>query len=73
MFECQLVPWDMVKHLLAKWCLVIAVKQDDTVDGTCCPRKDEAKGEGREVEHFVPIHNSVLNQELILCSGFIKH
>lgn len=47
MFECQLVPWDMVKHLLAKWCLVIAVKQD-TVDATCCPRKDEAKGEGHE-------------------------
>lgn len=47
MFECQLVPWDMVKHLLAKWCLVIPVKQDDTVDRTCCRREDEAKGEGQ--------------------------
>lgn len=44
MFECQLVPWDMVKHLLAKWCLVIAVKRDDTFDGTCCPGEDEGKG-----------------------------
>ncbi|CAB1439011.1 unnamed protein product [Pleuronectes platessa] len=30
-FECQLVPWDMVKHLQAKWCPVIALEQDDAV------------------------------------------
>lgn len=52
-FECQLVPWDMVKHLLAKWCLVIAVKRDDTVDGTCCPGEDKLKGEGHGVHTLV--------------------
>ncbi|TNN75217.1 hypothetical protein EYF80_014627 [Liparis tanakae] len=41
--ECQLVPWDMVKHLLAKWCRVIAVQRDDTLDGTCCPVEDRRK------------------------------
>lgn len=35
---------DVGKHPLAKRCPVIAVKQEDTSDGTCCPREDKAKG-----------------------------
>lgn len=64
MFECQLVPWDMVKHLPAKWCLVTAMKRDDTVDGTCCPGEDERKGAGHEDALFGPIYNSALQPEL---------
>lgn len=69
MFECQLVHRDMVKHLLAKWCLVIAVKQDHTDEGTCCPGEGEVKGVGHEDAHFVPFHNSVPNQDLTLYTG----
>lgn len=58
------MPWDMVKHLLAKWCLVTAVKRDDSVDGTCCPGEDEREGEGHEDVHSGPVRNSVLRLEL---------
>lgn len=55
MLECQLVPWDLVRHLLAKWCLVIVVKEDGIADGTCCPREGAAKGGGHEKMHFVTL------------------
>lgn len=54
------MPWDMVKHLLAKWRLVTAVKRDDSVDGTCCPGEDEREGEGHEDVHSGPIRDAVL-------------
>lgn len=44
MSQSQLVSRDVDKHPLAKRCPVIAVKQEDTFNGTCCPREDKAKG-----------------------------
>lgn len=54
--ECQLVPWDLVRHLLAKWCLVILLKADGVADGTCCPREGEARGGGHYKMHFVTLN-----------------
>lgn len=42
--QSQLVSRDVDKHSLAKRCPLIAVRQEDTSDGTCCPREDKAKG-----------------------------
>ena len=68
MFECQLVPWDVVKHLPAKWCLVTAVKRDDTVDGTCCPRE---RAKGTRIRTFVLFITLLITGVVIL--GTVKH
>lgn len=54
MLECQLVPWELVRHLLAKWCLVIVV--NGIADGTSARKRVRQAAEGGEEMHFVPVN-----------------